>query len=190
MAEQSIINIQPEKTLADLKYVGSQTNFILAKGLTLIAKDAQEVERQALPIYFSIRNKNRMNKSIRITPATKQTLESEVREIDDFLAEHEYGAVRKPYKQRSLFRRILGVGLPSQNTLDVPTEDFLAKGIRTQRGKIKKGQRVSSLTKHLRNNKSRNVRRRKRVPFYMITKKGKHVLAIRETQQALSLIHI
>lgn len=81
--------------------------------LTWLAKDGQAAARESLVRNFTLRNSWTKN-GIRITPATKQTEESEVYSKDWYIAQHEEGIRRDPpqgdvFQIPSALREVLGL---------------------------------------------------------------------------------
>jgi hypothetical protein len=71
-----------------------QIPFATARALTMTARDAQSDLRAEMPKRFTLRT-SRVNKGIRITPATKGNLAAVVGSIDWFMRDQETGGTRK-----------------------------------------------------------------------------------------------
>jgi hypothetical protein len=71
-----------------------QIPFATARALTVTARDAQSDLRTEMPKRFTLRT-SRVNKGIRITPATKGNLTAVVGSIDWFMRDQEVGGTRK-----------------------------------------------------------------------------------------------
>jgi len=78
-----------------------QMPFVVAKALTLTAKDAQEAVRQHIRDTFVIRKKSGgFESSIAVRSATKTNLVSEVYTMAAFAALQQTGGIRKPLRGR------------------------------------------------------------------------------------------
>lgn len=113
------------KDLKRLDRLSGEARFAAARALTSTAQDAQGAVRDSLSDNFTLRN-NYVSRGIRIEKATKRNLEAKVGSVDDFMALHETGGVKRARDGGSLA---------------IPTK----KVRRTKRGKISKANRPRRL---------------------------------------------
>lgn len=99
-----------------------QMPFAAARALTWTAKDAQQEIKRNLPQQFILENKW-TEKGIRITPADKKNLESEVYFKDEYMVKQEEAATL----------------LPSGSHIAIPASSRGRSPVKTASGRIRKG---------------------------------------------------
>ena len=97
----NIIVESERSTKNQTQQLKKQIRFATAVALTRTAQDAQEEVRRQLPERFTIRT-GWLAKGIRIQPARKNTLESSVRVLDDFMTLQETGGLKRSRSGDSL----------------------------------------------------------------------------------------
>lgn len=92
-----LVSVQVNR--ADVERFGNlaykQLPFATARALTWTAQQAQGEVKESLPKHFKLRNSFVKN-SVRISPATKASQQSEVGSTIDFMSLHETGGVKRP----------------------------------------------------------------------------------------------
>lgn len=95
------MHIQGAKELVDYyrDLAANQLPFILARGLTRTAQDAQAAVRRRQESVFILRHKSFVQGGVRIEPATKANPQAVVKDIDAFMNLQEFGGMKIPYKK-------------------------------------------------------------------------------------------
>jgi len=123
------VEIDFKKTFRAIeRYNQRQIPFAAAVTLTRLAQGSQLRIRSEMDKFFNLRSKRRMLQGVRIKPARKadfkrDTMHSEVNDIDRFMPLHVTGGIKRPGRHRYVA---------------IPRDDLLAQGARTATGKIKK----------------------------------------------------
>jgi len=140
--------IDIDKLPSTLTELEKQLRFAAVIALTRTAIDGQKAVREQQEKLFTLRNKW-TQRGVRITPATKQKVESEVYLADWYIAQFEEGGSRKKPKGESFqipafIREVAGISekklIPKSKKVSVlSTKKF--KGKRTFIAQMKKGKR-------------------------------------------------
>ena len=94
----SFVRVEFRNTLRDLKAVGDQVPFATALALTRLAKDSQREIRKRFPRRF-IKRRSWIPKGVRIIKATPETQTSFVYSKDRWMADQEFGGIRRARKK-------------------------------------------------------------------------------------------
>lgn len=160
----------------------SQIPFTMAVTLTRLAQQSQKRIRRKMPSQFEIRSK-RVIQGVRIKPARKAdfkrgTINSQVLDIDEFMAIHTTGGIKRPSRHRYL---------------SVPRQALKDRGHRTKTGKVKKRFKPSVMIAKIKAQRTarhpkKKGRRGPRRPFIMDIN-GQPVIAQRKSSKRFPLIY-
>lgn len=159
-----------------------QIPYVTAVTLTRLAQGSQTKIRSSLGQFFTIRNPHRIKAGVRIETARKSdfksgAMHSVVKDIDEFMNPQAWGGTKEPSKSKYLA---------------IPTDEFLAKGIRTSTGSIKTKFKPKQLLRagKLKGPKRKHGRIRNPKPFVFKGHWGNAVVAVRAGRERFPLFYL